>query len=127
MVGNSAVTSCDGSSKYGSYINIDFSKINRSCTCIITSSFIGDLLVASLTVTHVCATQIKIGDGFIFVCPSTVSSQTIGVQINESMDVRAEYVSPFTSGTFYHCLGFQQNGKYALVYLSVTAFPPNFK
>lgn len=36
---------------------------------------------------------------------------TIKVQFNQSVSVRAEYLKHYTSGTFYHCLRFQQNGK----------------
>uniref|UniRef100_A0A8W8JD40 Uncharacterized protein n=1 Tax=Magallana gigas TaxID=29159 RepID=A0A8W8JD40_MAGGI len=35
--------------------------------------------------------------------------QSISVTINQSLDVRAEYVSTSTSGTFYHCMVFLQN------------------
>lgn len=116
LTGNSAVTSCEGLTKYGTYINIDFSKINKTCTCIITSAFNGSLLVSSLKVTYSCVTQINVTYGseqFIFGCPSHVSSTTINVRIDESVDVRAEYKSPSSQGTFFHCLGLQQNSKYA--------------
>lgn len=51
----------------------------------------------------------------IFGCPiSSFSTQTLTVNINQSVDVQAEYVSQYTPGTFYHCIGFQQNGNFSL-------------
>lgn len=44
-------------------------------------------------------------------CPlPDFASQSLNVQFNQTVDVRGEYLSSATSGTFYHCLGFQQNG-----------------
>lgn len=77
-----------------------------------TPSFVGELLVTSREViVSVCNTQIVINEKLVMGCPlRVVSSQTLNVNINQSVHVRAEYVSPLTSGTFYHCIGFQQNG-----------------
>lgn len=110
-VGNSLVTSCVGSTKHGPVVYVDFLKINRPCTCIVTPSFVGQLLVISREViVSGCNTQIVIAESFIMGCPlRQVSTQTLNVNINQSVDVRAEYVTQYTSGTFYHCLGFQQN------------------
>lgn len=44
-----------------------------------------------------------------------VSSHTFNVQHNESVDIRAEYVSSSTSGAFYFCIWFQENGEYAII------------
>lgn len=114
------ITSCAGSTKYGSFTNIDFSKINRPCTCSVIPSFVGRLLVISNGVTvQKCNTQIIVNNTFVFGCSAltnSLMSTGIDVQINQSVVVRAEYVPPSKSGTFYHCLGFQQNGKYALLY-----------
>lgn len=107
---NSLVTSCEGSTKYGPIIHVDFHKINRPCTCIVTPLFFGELIVMSRKVVYACNAQVNVQNTFIFGCPSHLSSQTISVTMNQSLDVRAEYVSLYTSGTFYHCLGFQQNG-----------------
>lgn len=101
-----------GSTKHGLAVYVDFYKINRPCTCIVTPSFVCELLVTSREViVSVCNTQIVINEKLVMGCPlRVVSSQTLNVNINQSVNVRAEYVSPLTSGTFYHCIGFQQNG-----------------
>lgn len=109
-VGNISVTSCEGSSKYGPLIYLDFNKINRPCSCIVTPSFNGELLFSSRNENlNVCETRVIINNIFVVSCPSSAFAQTLSVEINQSVDVRAEYVSPITSGMFYYCLGFQQN------------------
>lgn len=45
-----------------------------------------------------------------------MASQVLRVQNNESVDLRAEYESPYTKGTFYHCIGFQKKGKCAYIF-----------
>lgn len=109
-VEDSLVTSCEGATKYGPVVHVDFHKINRPCTCIVTPLFVGDLIVMSREVVFVCNTQVTVQNTFIFRCPSHLSAEKISVTMNQSLDVRAEYVSPSTSGTFYHCMGFLQNG-----------------
>lgn len=55
----------------------------------------------------VCFTQVHVyfQTAFIFGCQlEKVSSHTFNVQHNESVDIRAEYVSSSTSGTFYFCI-----------------------
>lgn len=116
--GNSLVSSCEGLTKYGSFVYVDFYKINRPCTCIVTTMFDGTLLVISWAVVQVCNTQIVIDKSLIMGCPlQHLSSQALGVQMNELVEVQAEYISPYTSGTFYHCLGFQQNGKIDSIFI----------
>lgn len=104
---NSLVTSCEGLTKYGSFLSVDFYQINRPCTCIVTTMFVGELLVISWEVdVPVCNTQIVIDK-----CPlQHLTSQTLDVQMNQSVDVRAEYKLPSTPGTFYQCIGFRKNG-----------------
>lgn len=97
---NSLVTSCEGSTKYGPIIHVDFHKINRPCTCIVTPLFFGELIVMSREVVYACNAQVNVQNTFIFGCPSHLSSQTKSVTMNQSLDVRAEYASPYTSGTF---------------------------
>lgn len=112
----SLITSCDGSKKYGPAVFADFYKIKRPCTCIVTPSFVGELLVTSKKVIIIssCNTRVSVSSGIIFGCPlSSVSSQTF-VKINQTVNVQAEYIPPSTTGTFFHCVGFQQNGNYAL-------------
>lgn len=110
--GKSLIASCVGPAKYGPAVYVDFYKINRPCTCIVTPSFVGNLLVVSRKViVSVCNTQIVINKMFVMGCPlQYVSSQLLNVNINQPVDVRAEYSSQYTSGTFYNCIGFQQNG-----------------
>lgn len=110
--GKSLIASCVGSAKYGPAVYVDFYKINRPCTCIVTPSFVGNLLVVSRKViVAVCNTQIVINKMIAMGCPLQYdSAQLLNVNINQPVDVRAEYSSQYTSGTFFHCIGFQQNG-----------------
>lgn len=104
--------------QYGRAVLVDFYKTNHPCTCIVTPSFAGELLVTLRRVTNVCHTQVNVQDRAIFKCPLlSFTSHTLNVQINQAVEVRAEYALPSTSGTFYYCVGFQQNGKY--VYTSI--------
>lgn len=112
-VGNNSLTSCEGMAKHGIAVFVDFHKINRPCNCIVTPSFDGELFVTSRGLAiPFCNTQINVEKGLLFRCPAnTISFQTINVTINQSVDVHAGYVAQDTSGTFYQCMGFQQNGK----------------
>lgn len=112
---NSSITSCEGSKKDGLAVFSDFYKIKRPCTCIVTPSFVGELLVTSREVIiSSCNTRVSVSSDIIFGCPLSVSSQTCSVKINQTVNVQAEYIPQSTTGTFYHCVGFQQNGNYAL-------------
>lgn len=101
--------------KHGIAVYVDFFKINRPCNCIVTPLFVGQLLVTSRGfVVQSCNTQIHVHvqNGLAFGCPTIgISSLTTNVTIDQSVDVQAEYVEKHSSGTFYQCLGFQQNGK----------------
>lgn len=80
-----------------------------------TPSFVGELLVTmrAEVVVDMCNTEIKLQNSILFRCPmNKITAQTLDVIMNQLVDVRADYVSPSTSGTFYHCLGLQQNGNY---------------
>lgn len=113
LVENSLVSSCGGPLQYGRAVLVDFYKTNQPCTCIVTPSFVGDLLLTLREVTNVCYTQVNVQNRAIFKCPLlSFTSHVLKVQINEAVEVRAEYALPSTSGTFYYCVGFQQNGKY---------------
>lgn len=109
---NISLTSCDGLTKHGRVVYVDFFKIKHPCTCIVTPSFNGELLVSSRTVLiNTCNTEINVQNSIVYGCPiQSISSQALNVQINQSVEVRAEYKLPHTQGTFYHCLGLQQNG-----------------
>lgn len=54
-----------------------------------------------------------------FGCQEQVNSDTFNVRINESVEVRTNDDASSTSGTFFYCLGFKQNGKYAHISTSV--------
>nr|XP_034334184.1 uncharacterized protein LOC117691682 [Crassostrea gigas]XP_034334185.1 uncharacterized protein LOC117691682 [Crassostrea gigas] len=110
-VENISIDSCDGSTKNGPNIDIDFHKINRPCTCKVTSSFNGDLLVISREgIIEGCKTRVIVANYYNFGCPITAFSVVkLEVQINQSVVVQSEYSPPYISGSFYHCLGFQQN------------------
>lgn len=115
---NSSVTSCDGSTKYGSYISIDSYKINRPCTCTLTSSFVGTLLMLSkTTVEFGCTTQVIVKNEFVFGCRlEKLSSQSVDVIVSQNVNIQIAYILPFSSGEFYHCIGFKQNGIYLSLY-----------
>lgn len=90
-----------------------------------TPSFDGELLVFSRVeiILQGCNTQINFNNIFIIGCPlQSFLSNTLNVQTNQSVDVRAEYKLPFTPGTFYHCIEFQQNGMIdcILTYLKIS-------
>lgn len=126
-VGNIAITSCEGSRKYGPKIYIDFYKINRPCNCTALPYFDGQLLITSREIANECDTQIIVKNAYNnirFGCPiKRISTQTFDVEINQLADIQAEYETPSTSGVFYHCLGFQQNGKY--VYIQILTLTRN--
>lgn len=93
-------------------MHIDFHAINRPCTCIAFPFFDGQLLITTREIVHDCDTQIYATNAdttFRYGCPIPFTTQLLIVNINQSVDVRAVYLSSSISGTFYHCLGFQQN------------------
>uniref|UniRef100_A0A8W8JGC7 Uncharacterized protein n=1 Tax=Magallana gigas TaxID=29159 RepID=A0A8W8JGC7_MAGGI len=112
IVENSLIASCDGSRKDGPTVYADFFRIKRPCNCIVTPSFVGKLLVISKKVTiKLCDTRVSVSPVIKFGCPlPSFSSHTLNVQINKTVNIQAEYIPPSTTGTFYHCIGFQQNG-----------------
>lgn len=123
-----AITSCERSGKYGSNIYIDFNAISRPCTCTAFPSFDGELLITSASgdINYDCGTQIHVKYAkatlFVFGCPiSSFSAQTLTVNINQSVDVRADYLSPSTSGMFYHCIQLQRYGMYVYVSIHVSS------
>lgn len=93
---------------------MDFHKINRPCTCTVISSFVGDILVIlkEKVVINNCNTQVNLTNKRVFGCPSEIGSSLFDVQINSSFLVHAEFINQATTGTFHHCLGFNQNGIY---------------
>nr|XP_034333098.1 uncharacterized protein LOC117691315 [Crassostrea gigas] len=107
------LSSCEGMMKHGPTVLVDFYKISRPCTCTVTPSFDGDLLVISRKVKveaeYACNTEVAVQSTSIIDCPYNRLILLLNVTINQTVDVRARYVSPSTSGTFLHCMEFQQN------------------
>lgn len=120
LAGNNAITSCEGSRKYGPNIYIDFHAISSPCTCTALLSFDGVLSItlASGNIFYDCGTEIYVNYSqtiFLFACPVLLpASNFLNVQINQSVDIRANYTIS-SPGTFYQCLRFQQNGKYVYI------------
>lgn len=110
-VGNSILSSCEGMIKRGPAVFVDFYKINRPCNCILTSTFDGEVLVSSRrAIIYECNTEVIVQKRIFFRCPLKIASSVFIVNINQSVDVRANYISSNTEGTFSYCMGFQQNG-----------------
>lgn len=109
VVGNMSVKSCEGSIKYGPSVYIDFKEINRPCTCTVTS-FGGNIyMTAAEQQIKSCETQVKVNNTFLYGCPiEKGSAQTLSSPVY----LQSEYALPYTSGTFYQCLGFQQTGNF---------------
>lgn len=104
-----SVKNCEGSIKYGPLIYIDFKEINQPCTCTVTS-FGGNIFMtaAEQQITS-CNTHVIVDNTFIFGCPiKKGTAQTLG----SSVYLQSEYVYPYTSRTFYQCLGFHQTGNF---------------
>ncbi|XP_062588888.1 uncharacterized protein LOC134250542 isoform X2 [Saccostrea cucullata] len=59
---NVEITTCDGSTKYGSVIMVKYSKIKSHCECQIKPRFNGVLKFASNTISFSCNTEINIYD-----------------------------------------------------------------
>lgn len=114
---NDSLTSCEGMTKHGPIVFVDFNKINRPCACIVTPLFVGELLVSSRkAIGYVCNTeiQVQLQEKIVFGCPIPgFSSGSLNVTTNQLVDVRAKYkpISTRSTETFYHCMGFQQNGE----------------
>ena len=108
------LSSCEGMMKHGPSVFVDFYKISRPCTCIVTPSFDGELVVFSrkAEAKYTCDTEVVVQNTSIIGCPTNVMSfLLLNVTINQTVDVRARFVSPSKSGTFQHCMGFQRSGK----------------
>lgn len=85
--------------------------------------FDGELLVSSREIGHLCPTRVKVQTNIVFGCPlHEFTAYTLNVQIDQTINIQAEYLSEYASGTFYHCVGIQQNGNYALTNIYKTKF-----
>ncbi|XP_056016793.1 uncharacterized protein LOC125677491 [Ostrea edulis] len=108
-VTSSAVTTCDGSSKAGPQVYIDFYKINSPCTCTVTPSISGNLYITAEKVTvSSCTTTIIVRDTR-YTCPTERTLSPLNVIANQSVTVTASYEENYNYGTFHHCLGFYQS------------------
>lgn len=111
---------------FGPRIYVDFNKINQTCVC--TVAFIksaGDLLVTAETFKiSSCNTEVVVNGSHRFGCPIPLgSSATFTLSLDQSIDVQAEYSPPSSPGTFYQCLGFQENGnKYMIIIIIFIIF-----
>lgn len=112
-VGYNSITTCHDTSAFGPLIYIDFFKINRPCICTVFSTFSGNLIVtAQETRISSCSTQVVVNGSRVFGCPlSQGTSVTFTLEKYQSLPVQAEFTQRSSSGTFYQCIGFQQNGK----------------
>nr|XP_034334027.1 cell wall protein DAN4 isoform X3 [Crassostrea gigas] len=112
-VGNISITTCSTVLKSGPRIYVDFNKITLPCEC--TVAFIetaGDLLVtAEILTIQSCNTKVVVNGSLIFGCPIPPgSSLSFNLSLYQTINVQAEYSTPSLTGTFYQCLGFQENG-----------------
>lgn len=112
LVGNTIITTCNSNSALGRLIYVDFYKINHPCLCTVTSLFSGDLLVTAQEIRiSPCYTQVVVNGSRIFGCPlSQGTSDTFKLLKYHNINVQAEFSPSSSPGTFYQCLGFQQNG-----------------
>lgn len=111
------VTKCDGSKRSGSAIFVDFGKIGLPCTCIVTSSFIGELYVTSWKTTYVlCKNRVTVNKTVIVNCKDD-GVEKFNVKINDTIIVKAEIQPGHTFEKFYQCLGFINYRKYIQIYI----------
>lgn len=110
LAGSTQVTSCDGIEKIGSFIEIDFNKINRPCICIVTLLFEGVLIGTTRKAPTWCPNPVSVNTTTVLDCNG--ASDTADVKINDTLVVKAEYQPGQTSVEFYQCLVLRENGKY---------------
>lgn len=103
-------TSCDGSTKSDNYLYVDFSKINRPCTCTVTALFVGNITVVSWGVKHSeCKNSVTVNNSVTFNCKYNKYS-TFYVRMNDSVLLVADFWQGYTSGEFKQCLGVRNDG-----------------
>lgn len=120
VVGNISITTCNRSLTSGPRIYVDFNKINLPCECTLTLiGFAGVLLVTADTLTvPSCNTEVVVNGSHRFGCPIPQgASATFKLSLDQSINVQAEYSTPSSPGTFYQCLGFQENGNRFIILL----------
>lgn len=104
------MSSCDGSSRSGSFVFVDMNKIGRQCTCTVNSLFVGELLVTSYKVTtQLCYTRVIVNNTVVFYCNQTISS-TFKVGVNDILIVRKEDMAGNNKDSFKQCVGFNEKG-----------------
>lgn len=106
------VSSCDGSSRSGSYVFVDMNTIGNQCTCTVNSLFVGDLRVTSYKVTpSLCNTRVIVNNTVVFYCNQTISS-TFKVGVNDILIVRTEEMTGNNKDSFKQCVGLSENGNF---------------
>ncbi|XP_062590739.1 uncharacterized protein LOC134252314, partial [Saccostrea cucullata] len=106
---NPKVTSCDGTTKNGTQVYIDFEKINKPCNCIATPAFDGELLVGAEVTVYPCDAYVKVNSTFLFNCKVKSEYVALKVQSSNPVTVEADYKSESSRKGFYHCLLFNEN------------------
>nr|XP_034334028.1 uncharacterized protein LOC105343022 isoform X4 [Crassostrea gigas]XP_034334029.1 uncharacterized protein LOC105343022 isoform X4 [Crassostrea gigas] len=106
--GSTLITSCDGIEKIGSFIEIDFNKINRPCICVVTLLFEGVLIGTTRKAPTWCPNPVSVNTTTVLDCNG--ASDTADVKINDTLVVKAEYQPGQTSVEFYQCLVLRENG-----------------
>lgn len=120
VVRNISITNCSRSLESGPQIYVDFNKINEPCECTVNFiGFAGVLLVTAETLTlPSCNTEVVVNGSHRFGCPiHQGASVTFKLSFDQSINVQAEYSPPSSPGTFYQCLGFQENGNRFIILL----------
>ncbi|XP_062584164.1 uncharacterized protein LOC134245944, partial [Saccostrea cucullata] len=107
---NTLVTSCDGMTKSGSQIFIDFPQINQTCTCTVIPAFDGNLFVGAVVKVFPCDAFVRLTSEILFNCEKQSETITVPVKNTHSVTVLADYKSESSRKQFYHCLHIQENG-----------------
>lgn len=115
LASSTLLTSCDGIEKIGSFIEIDFNRINRPCICIVTLLFEGVLIGTTRKAPTWCPNPVTVNTTLVLDCNG--ASDTADVKINDTLVVKAEYQPGQTSVKFYQCLVLRENGKYKYLLL----------
>lgn len=67
-----------------------------------------------------CNTIVVVNASHIFGCSIPhVSSVTFNLSLYQTINVQAEYSTPSSPGTFYQCLGFQENGNKFIIIIII--------
>lgn len=104
-------TSCDGTTKSEKHLYVDFSKINRPCTCTVTASFSGGITVTSWRVEHSkCNSRVTVNNNVTFNCKDGGYS-SFDLRMKDRVLLVADFWQGYTSGEFKQCLRVGNDGK----------------